>query len=204
MGIQKFIAISYLADGDLKNTLREMENRVILAKQASDTVEIIRYHFTLSEILYESGELKKAEEHLLIGNDILNRANIDPRYQDELERKYLWHLTRLAVKNGDIEKAKKCVEMYKPFDSKSYHSLIGLVGYAESKYEKSIVEISKSGLDDTFSNYHLALSYIKMGEKDKAVEFLVRVIDYNDAKWIQNELFRYHAEIQLATLKADN
>jgi serine/threonine protein kinase/Tfp pilus assembly protein PilF len=204
MGIQKFIAISYLADGDLKNTLREMEKWVILAKQASDTVEIIRYHFTLSEILYKSGDLKKAEGNLLIGNDILNRANIDPRYQDELKRKYLWHLTRLAVKNGDIEKAKIYAEKYKSYDLNKYLALSGLIAYVEEKYKKAISELTQSKMDDTFTNYYLALAYIKTSDNMKAIDRLERVIDYNDAKWIQNELFRYHAKKQLEILKAGN
>jgi tetratricopeptide (TPR) repeat protein len=201
MWIQLFLAISYLAEGDLQNTQREMENRVMLSKQASDTVHIIRYHFDLAEVLYENGQLNKAEENLTLGNNIIQSATIDPRYENELHRKYLWHMTRLTMKKGDVEQAKKYTEMIKPINFHIYLSLRGIIAYAESDYTKSIIEMNQSGLDDTFTNYYKGLSYIKMGENKEAVECLKRVVDYNDPNWIQNELFRYHANKQLAILQ---
>jgi serine/threonine protein kinase/tetratricopeptide (TPR) repeat protein len=199
--VQLFLAISYLAEGDLQNTQREMENRVILAKQASDTVRIIRYRFDLAEVLYENGELNKSEKNITIGINILQSATIDPRYENELERKYLCHLTRLAVKQGDVEQANKYADLIKPINYDIYRSLLGLIDYAVGNYRKSLDEFNQSGLDDTFTNYHKALSYMKIGENRQAVECLKRVVDYNDPNWIRNELFRYHAKKQLAILE---
>ena len=146
--------------------------------------------------------MNKAEEKLAVGKKLIERSNLVDTYIYRLRRTYLWHSTRLAVKKGNIDQAKKYADKYKSYDLNKYLALFGLIAYVEENYKKAISELTQSKMDDTFTNYYLALAYIKTGDNMKAIDRLERVIDYNDPNWIQNELFRYHAKKQLAILKA--
>jgi len=204
MFIQRFMAISYFAEGDFGNALIEMEKKVMLAKQESDTFQIAENQFYISEILYMNGKIKESEERLTLGKKLIESSNLVDNYKYRLWRTFYWHSTRLAVKKGNIDQAKKYAEKYKDYDINKYLTLSGLIAYTENNYEKAIAQLNQSNLDDTFTNYYQALVNIKTGDIDKAIDRLKRVVDYNDPLWIQNELFRYHANKQLAILNKGN
>jgi tetratricopeptide (TPR) repeat protein len=204
-----FLAISYIAEGDLENTLREMETRVNLAKEKSDTLEIARNQFKISEILYENGKIKEAEEKVMTGKEFMGSAELSEEEKNTLWNLYIWHSTRLMVKKGKLDQAKEYAEMYKTRSEKNddpaYLTLSGLIANAEENYEKAISYLNQANLGDPFpkpfTDYHLALAYLKNGEETKAIKILESVVNYNALCSLTNEMTRVLAEKQLVILK---
>jgi len=219
--LHKLLACSYIAEGDLANTLKEMENIDNLMKQESDTVRLAWNQFDVSEILYEHEKMNEAEEKLSAGKKLMESLDLSVRYENRSWRMYLWHATRLAIKNGKIDLAKEYAERYtKKFEriedpsyKKINFTFSGLIAYEEEYYEKAISHLQQSNLDNphdlftvmdvSLNQYLLALAHLKYDNKKKAIEYLNRVINNNYYfVTLSNEIMRSHAEKQLANLKA--
>jgi serine/threonine protein kinase/predicted Zn-dependent protease len=205
----KFLAITFMGENDLENTLKEMNKIRRLVKEQKDTFSIIRYECMISEILFEHDKLEEAEKILI---------SLPQQSKSQFWDRYLWRSTRLAIKKGDLDQAREYAEMYKreaekkgdPYYLKIPFTFTGLIAYAESNYEKAISEFQQSNLKYSFfhynfdvsvNRYYLALAYAKTGNNKKAVELLESVINYKDTVRIVNEIMRKHAKKQLAMLE---
>jgi serine/threonine protein kinase/Tfp pilus assembly protein PilF len=210
--IHHYLATTYIAEGNLENALKELENRGNLAEQSSDTLLLFENQFLISEILYENDRIIKAEEKLAAGKKLMESFDLSENIEITLWEQYLFSVTRFALKTGNMDQAKTYAEMYKKHVEKNmspgyiiyYFTLSGLIAYAEENYEKSISELEQSNLDDPFNNYHLALAYKKNGDETKAIEKLESAVNYSGFVSLINEKVRVRAEKQLTILKADD
>jgi tetratricopeptide (TPR) repeat protein len=175
------LAMTYIADGDLENTFKEMEKIGHLAMQKLHTVWVVQNEFDICEILYENGELKEAELKLTTGKNLIETADIPEQDNDFLLRLYFWHSSRLTIKKGKLDQATEYAEMFKKRVEKNkdtdqmkrYFALSGLLAYTRENYEKAISDLIKSEQDDDpFTNYYLALAYQKNENQTKAIEKL--------------------------------
>jgi tetratricopeptide (TPR) repeat protein len=210
----RFLACSYLAEGDFQNTIKEMEKIDNLTKQESDTVRYIWNQFDISEILYENGKLKEAEERLAAGKKLMESIDMSDEWKYRLWGIYLWHSTRWSIKTGKIDLAKKYAEEYKNKFENSTNpikfSLSAIIAFANENYQKAISDLQQSNLDSppfiktiedmSFNKYLLALTHLKKSEKKKAIEKFNSVIDYNYLVTPSSEIFRHKAKLQLAKL----
>ena len=78
------------------------------------------------------------------------------------------------------------------------------VKVAEQDYEKAISDFQQSHPTDYIAKYHLALAYLQIGDKTKAIEKLKEVKNYTFWVFVINEILRSRAERQLALLKSSN
>jgi tetratricopeptide (TPR) repeat protein len=207
-----YLAISYIAEDDPENTLKEMEIRHHLAEQKADTFWLALNQFQTSEILFENGIINKAEEKLASGKELIAGLDLSERYKDFLILTYLSHSARLAVIKGNIDQAKEYAEMYKnhgeEYEDPGYiennFTLSGLIAYAEKNYEMAISDLKQSDLNDPFNKYHIALAYIKNGDETNAIDKLESAVNYSANVSLINEKVRDRAAKQLALLKADD
>jgi hypothetical protein len=125
---------------------------------------------------------------------------------------YNRHLTRLAVKKGNINQAKEYAEMYNeeierdddPNLIKWNFALSGLIAYTEGNFEKAISDLKQSNLNEPFNNYHLALAFLKIGNESETIKKLESAATYVRFPNLDREIYRNRAEKQLAHLKADS
>jgi tetratricopeptide (TPR) repeat protein len=163
-------------------------------------------------ILYEPGKIKEAEEKLAAGKKLMESSDLIEKLKKRLWRSYLSHSTRLAVLKGNIDQAKEYAQKYKkiaekkaiPYQIKWCFTLSGLIANAEGHYEKAIADLNQSNLDSPFNNYHLALAYIKSGDKPKAIEKLESVVNYSGGLSFRRVMVLGRAEKQLARLRVDD
>jgi len=200
----ELMAITYMAEGDLESTIKEIESIANLAMQNLDTVIYIQNQFKMSEILYENGKLDDAMHKLVTAKNLIENSDLSDEDENNLWEMYLEHSTQLALKIGNINQAKEYAVQYKDYNSNEYFILYGLIAYAEENYEKAITDLKQSDLNSPFSNYHLALAYQKNGDKTQAIEKLENAIKYYGRVNIFKEIARQQAEKQLAILKAGN
>jgi tetratricopeptide (TPR) repeat protein len=207
--IHLLLATSYIAEGDIENTLKEYENRVNLSIQKRNTFQLIHNHFTISQILYENGKMKEAEERLAMGKELIDNSALTEVRKSRLWRNYLAHSILIAIKKGEINQAKKYTEKYReeaektedPMLIKNTYSFYGIISYTEDNYEKAISDLKQSDPNNPYTIYYLALAYIKIGDEEKAIEKLESIVNYPGFVTLIDEMLCSRAEKQLARLK---
>ncbi len=205
------LAVSYLAEGDIENTLNEIEKLYQMAEEGDDTPSMIGNLYTMTVLLFENNRLIEAERKLDQSRKMLESATFSEGIKKNLQRGYWYQNTRLALKKGQIEEADKYAEKYRenaertenPLHMMYYHTLSGLIARAEKDYDRAISEFKQTNLDDPFNRYRLAQVYIAKGEKDKAIEELEFVVRYNSLAGLTYTMIRGRAEKQLGLLKME-
>jgi len=205
------IAVSYLAEGDVDNSVSEIENLYRMAEEGEDIPSMIGNLYTISVLLYENDRLEEADQKLDQSRKMLESASIAEGIKNNLERGYWYQKTRLALKNGQVEEAGKYAENYRekaertenPTQMMYYYTLRGMIASAEKDYPRAISEFEKTNLDDPFNRFHLAQAYGQSGAKDKAIEELDFVVKYNGLIRLGYTMVRGRAEKQLSRLKME-
>ena len=207
--IYSCMAASYIAEGKPENAVIDMTELCDIAEQKSEIFSLAGNTINTSEIYYEYGRLKEAEEYLDKGMEFVEFSDLAESEKDGLLISYYWHLSRLEVKKSNIKSAKRSADMYKYFamngrayQQKMFHGLIALIEYAEGHYQKALSELEQSEFENPFVFYHMALTYLQMGNKDKAIEKLESAIRFSDFAKITDEIMRDHAQKLLVNLKS--
>ena len=203
------LAISYLAEDQIDNALNEIEKLYQMAKDENDISSMIDHSYVMALILYEFDRLAEAEQKLNQSKELLEGADILEGIKNNLERRYWYHKSRLAIKENHMEEASNYAENYhqkaelteNPTQMMTYHTLSGLIANADKNYSMAISEFQKSNLDDPFNRYQLAQAYTQNGNKDKAIEELDYVVNYNGLLALGYMIVRNRAEKQLALLR---
>lgn len=204
-----WIAVSYLAEGDIDRTLKEIEKLYQMAELAEDTPSMINYLYTMAVVLYENDRLDEAEEQLSESRKLLLKAKLADGIKNNLERGYWYQKARLALKNDQLDEAKdyslryreKAAKTENPMQMRYYHTLTGMIAHAEKDYDMAISELQKSNIDDPFNRYQLAQAYIAKDDKKMAIDELEYVVNYNDLLGLSYTMVRNRAEKQLSRLK---
>jgi len=206
-----WIAVSYLAEGDVDKTLEEIEKLYHIAEGRSDVPTMIGNMYTRTALLFEDGRLDEAEALLAESRELLEKADLTPVIKNNLGRGYWFQKTRLALKKNQLKEAKEYSEKYReiaaqtenPMPMRYYHTLAGMISYTENQYDKSISEFKQSNLDDPFNRYQLAQACIAKDDKDMAIQELEYVVNYNDLMNLGYTMVRNRAEKQLGRLKME-
>jgi tetratricopeptide (TPR) repeat protein len=204
-----WIAVSYLAEGDLDMTLGEIDNLYQIAEESGDISAMIGYLYTMTVLLFENNLLTEAEQKLAQSRKIWESAELPTIVKDNLDRTYWFQKSRLALKKDEISEARKYSEMYRekaaqtenPMRMRYYHTLRGMIAYTEKEYDKAISEFQESNLDDPFNRYQLAQACIAKNDKKMAIDELDYVVNFNDLLGLSYTMVRGRAEKQLGRLK---
>jgi tetratricopeptide (TPR) repeat protein len=206
-----WIAVSYLAEGDLDMTLTEIDKLYTMAENDENVPSMIGYLYTKTVLLYENNRIEEAEEQLAKSRKMWEESDFATVIMNNLERGYWYQMSRLALKKDQIENAKKYSEKYRekaslnenPMQMRYYHTLAGMIAHAENEHDKAIAEFQKSNLDDPFNRYQLAQACIAKDDKKMAIDELDYVVNYNDLLGLSYTMVRNRAEKQLVRLKME-
>jgi tetratricopeptide (TPR) repeat protein len=93
----------------------------------------------------------------------------------------------VAILEGNLELAKENAEAQKndlapinnPTKLEGYNFLKGEIAMHEKKYADAVTYFEKADLDDIFAKYKLAMANKKAGNKDRAMQILKEISEYN-------------------------
>ncbi len=204
------MAITYLAENDIENTLDEINTLYERAKGNNDITSMIENQILKSSIMYENNRLDDAEEMLANAGELLENSDLPDVIRFNLRRRYLYHLTRLAVNKMDLDQAKEYAEQFynqvglneNRLQMTYYYTLSALIACAEKDCAKAITELEKSNQDDPFNNFQMGMAYLKINEKNKAAEKFESVLEYNGLVSLTYIIIRQRAEKILSKLSA--
>jgi tetratricopeptide (TPR) repeat protein len=231
LAIHLNLAILNIIEGDINNTLKILGEINDLLDQGSLMRLFVGNQFSIAEVLFETGKTDEAMERLAIGKKLMEEADFTEGERDLLLLHYLSHAVCLEIKKGNVDEAKKYFEIYnKNIDiniessfkkvwlwQKWQYALSGLINYTQGKYDQAIDDLKRSDGQDLgpnyfvswayqkqepWTNYYLALSYLKIGDIKKAIEKLESVVNYYGFPSLTAEIYRRRAQEHLAVLKA--
>lgn len=205
-------ATTYIAEGNLEATEREINYLYSLAENNKDLTSMLRNLYLKVIIFYENGRLPEAQKSLDKAKILIDQLDQSSKGRFNLQRAYFYHLTRLMVKKSDFESAEKYVEKYRkiaeesenPLQIKYYNTLMGIISFAKKDYKSALDYFLNSELEDPFNHYWLALVYIEEGKKDKAIQELKEVMHYNGLASLTYMMSRNRAEKLLSQLKMES
>jgi len=205
------IAVSYLAEGDVDMTLKEIEKLYKMAEAGKDIPSMIGYLYTMTVLLYENERSAEAEQMLSQSREMWETADLSKGIKSNLERGYWYQKSRLALIKGQIDQARDYSQKYRekaaltenPTQMKYYYTLTALIASAEKDYDKAISEFQKTNLDDPFNRYQLAQACIAKDDKEMAIKELDFVVQYNGLMGLSYTMVRARAEKQLVRLKME-
>jgi tetratricopeptide (TPR) repeat protein len=214
---QHFLAILSIAEGDVDQAIRHMENRGEIMKQEGNIIDFAGNELSIAEILFEHGRIAGAEKKLEWFNKTIETSKLSEGEKDQAVLSYLSQTICLEVIKENISRARGLYNQYcENLDKKIKVSnknmkwwenwrfgLSGLIAYAEGNYNIAISDLKQTGQKGPWVNYHLANSYLKIGDRTKAIERLKSTINYTGGPHITAEIYRRRAEEQLAILNAD-
>jgi tetratricopeptide (TPR) repeat protein len=206
-----WIAVSYLAEGDVDMSLKQIEKLYKMAEDGGDTPSMIGNLYTRAIVLLENDRVEEAGQLLVQSRKMLENSDLATGIKNNLERGYWYQKTRLALKEGKIAEARDYSENYRqraaqtenPMQMRYYHTLSGMISNEEKDSDKAISEFQKSNLDDPLNRYQLAQAYIAKDDKKMAIDELEYVVNYNDLLGLSYTMVRNRAEKQLSRLKME-
>ncbi len=189
---QRAMAMSYAFDGDCKNT-GKYEQMVIdyWMTQEKDQPGNAFYQEgemanEAARVCIDAGDLDAAAAWYKKGHDLgVKEPNISPGRKDLWEFRTEHAMARLAARRGDkaetqkhVAAAKAVLDHLQTADSGLYQQqrvflpyLTGYVALYTGDYKTALDDLQKANTNDAFIQCLIGMTYEKMGEKDKAMEW---------------------------------
>jgi tetratricopeptide (TPR) repeat protein len=177
---QRAMAMSYAFDGNCAKTVGYEE-------QVFDYYGSVKNFFQQGEIADEaarvcidSGDFDAAEQWYQLGHDTgMKEPDIQPARQDLWEFRWEHAQARIAARRGDHAEAQKHVVAAKntldkgtnPEQAQFLPYLQGYVAFYAGDYKAALEELLKANQNDPFIQCLIGQTYVKLGDKGKAVEY---------------------------------
>ena len=182
-----WIAASYMHEGNLEQTLAELERRVEIARKGQDLLTVAGDLALRGRILAEFGRVEEARAMYDEGLAAAEAGWAAPEVKENFRRGYIAGLTRIALARGDLDQATKEATRYLeaaqrdqvPGQLRQAHQLLGLVALARSDWDTAIAELSRSDTGDPYTLYHLARAYLGKGDRAQGLATLERAANFN-------------------------
>jgi tetratricopeptide (TPR) repeat protein len=178
---QRAMAMSWAFEGNCKKTLEYQQ-------QVFDYYAGIKDFFQQGEVADEgarvcidSGDLDSAFKWYQTGHDAgLREPDIKPDRKDLWEFRWEHAQARIAARRGDKAGAQKHVAAAKaifdkgtnPQQAQFFPYLVGYVALYLGDYKTALDELQKANQNDPFIQCLIAQTYEKLGDKEKAAEYL--------------------------------
>jgi len=133
-----------------------------------------------ARVCIEAGDLDAAAKWYKTGHDSgLKEPGIEPARVDLWEFRWEHAQARIAARRGNREEAQKHVAAAKaildkgtnPQQAQFFPYLVGYVEFYAGDYKAALDELSQANQNDPFIQCTIGLTYEKLKDKEKAVEF---------------------------------
>lgn len=179
---QRATALSYAFDGDCANTIKYEQMVLDFYAGSGDYYNQGEIADEAARVCIDNGKLDEAEKWYRMGHDLgLKQPDIPA------DRKSLWAfrlenaLGRLAARRGNKAEAAKHVAAAKAIldadetmakqQAPFFPYLAGYVAFYNGDYNVALEELLKANQNDAFIQCLIGMTYEKLNQKDKAVEF---------------------------------
>jgi tetratricopeptide (TPR) repeat protein len=181
------IAYSYLYEEKLDEACSSIDKCIEFEKKSSEMkIQIIENNFNKSYCYYFYNDMTNADKFLKEGLALINTLKLSETDLNNYTKYGIFHKGWLLAVSGKSAEAEKCMEDFR--DSMkdeaelnamkaTWDALRGIVAFSRKNWTDAEIFLESS--KTPFSNYYLGLIYQNKGEKEKAKEVFIKIVNNN-------------------------
>ncbi len=181
------LAVANVYEGNTDNAIDLMIKRYGLANAIKDPGAMATDLAIMGNILYEAGRYEEAKEKYEESLATIEVSNLSDKVKENAKRVTLYRQGRILLMTGNIEEAKaKAMEFSKQSNAANNtfqiwlsHDLNGIIALNEKDYKKAQDEFMNSSQQNPYTFYNLALAYAGDNNKEKAMEYCKKSVNFN-------------------------
>jgi tetratricopeptide (TPR) repeat protein len=182
-----WLAILYLHQLDYGAALEEIQGRYRIAEESDDKGGMAADLGLMGTILLYSDQPEAAVEKYDEAVAMSDRSNATDEVKEAVRRNRVANLTRVALRQGDLDGAKALAEEYRelvephqiPGEIRQSHELFGLMALGEGRFQEAIDEFARANQQDARVLFAQALALRELGDEEAAAEMLYRAAHHN-------------------------
>ncbi|MBN1971885.1 MAG: hypothetical protein JXR48_00500 [Candidatus Delongbacteria bacterium] len=213
-----FLGKAFLFQGDRENSLENLQNGLILSKEAEEELWSARIHDSLGDYYMKYADFENAKFHFQESQYLYKRLS----YNKEIVQIY-YKLGKLYFNNNDLKKSmdtlnlgllyyQKTTETSSEFFYGKINYLCAVVSFSERAFEKASVYFMKAlEIFNLYMDYeYLGKCYFRLSDLyidrdiEKAADYMRQSLIYtSSSNSIENLIEIYHILIKFYRLKND-
>ncbi|MCH9030205.1 MAG: tetratricopeptide repeat protein [Bacteroidetes bacterium] len=202
------LAVANVYEGNTDNAIDLMIKRYGLANAIRDPGAMATDLAIMGNILFEAGRYEEAKEKYEESLATIEVSNLSDEVKENAIRVALYRQGRILLMTGNVEEAKaKAMEFSKQSNAANNtfqiwlsHDLNGIIALNEKDYKKAQDEFMNSSQQNPYTFYNLALAYAGDNNKEKAMEYCEKSVNFNALANMNQAFVTEKAEKMLASL----
>ncbi|UCD94504.1 MAG: tetratricopeptide repeat protein [Candidatus Zixiibacteriota bacterium] len=202
------MAISYVDEGKPGEALKQLERQYRIAERADDPARMAEDLNTMGYVLIDDENYEAAKAKFEAAIKLTEESNLAKEIKENYRRVSINNLARVAVKMQDFAAArvdlaeyrKRAESMNNPRLIAEAHELAGIIALEEKQYDQALEELAQASQYEPGNIYRTALAYLGKGDKDKAGEWLEKLVKYNALNDLSYALYRGRGKELLESL----
>jgi tetratricopeptide (TPR) repeat protein len=182
-----WVAISHLHQRDYDAALGAIRARYEIAEESDDKGGMAADLGLMGTILLYAGQPEAAVEKYDEAVAMSDRSNATDEVKEAVRRNRVANLTRVALRQGDLDGAKALSEEYRelvephqiPGEIRQSHELFGLVAIGEGRFQDALDELVRANQQDARVLFAQALALRELGQDEASAEMLYRAAHHN-------------------------
>ena len=200
--------VAYVDAGKTNEALVEMDKQFAIAKSNNDPGAMNGDLNLMGNILFEAGLYKEANAKFDEALKVIEDSELGEEVKENNRRLNLYNLSRIALKTGKFEEAKKLAKEFSEKTEKANttfqiwlaHSLNGLIAMNDKDYRVAVNEFENSNQQNPQTFYNLAQAYSLDGNKTEAKKYAEKCANFNALLNINQAFVRNKAKEMLNTI----
>lgn len=200
--------VLYVDAGKMDLALQELEKLYTLDAKRNDVSDMATDNGTKGAILLEMGRFADALAAYEKSAQLIASSDLSQEIKDNAQLNLHFNHAAVAVAKSDLKNANMEAGIFRQAAEAGKntnliqlgHEIAGRIAVAEKKSDIAIEELLKTGDQNPYNFYRLALSYRANGDKAKAKEFCKKAAQFNSLPLLNYAFIRLKAERLLSSL----
>ncbi len=202
------MAVIYIDEGKPDMALNEIQKNYDIAEMEKDFANMSFDLNNKGTILTEMGKSKDALNSFQQAVDVFNKSSSSQQLKDNVKLGLLYNEGTVALQQKDFKtaslKADEFMKGVKAINNinqiRLAHQLNGSIALAQKKADDCLSELSQANQQNSYNFYWMALAYKMKGDKEKAKEYLEKVINFNPLPTLNSGFALYNAKKMMKKL----
>ena len=188
--------------GKTAKALQAVDQQYALGEKTQDIPAMAGDLQLKANIQLEAGKTAEAKGLFERSVKMIEGSNLSQEIKDNAKLFRHFNLARVAVKSNDLATAKSEADEFRkgaeasknPAQVRQAHELAGMIALSEKDYDKALVELEQSNLQNPYNLYRQCLAFQGKGDGAKAKESCGKAADFNSLPIINLAFIRTKAK----------
>jgi tetratricopeptide (TPR) repeat protein len=181
------LTVLHVDGGRTARALQTVDQQYALGEKVQDIPAMAGDLQLKANIQLEAGKPAEAKALFERAVKMIEASDLSPEVKNNARLFRHFNLARVAVKSNDLATAKSEADEFRkgaeasknPAQIRQAHELAGMIALSEKDYDKALVELEQSNLQNPYNLYRQCLAYQGKGDAAKATEACGKAADFN-------------------------